>query len=214
VPAYLRPSGPIADRAVLTGDPGRAMMLAQELTKQPKMTNHARGLWGYTGTAADGEPLTVQATGIGAPSAAAVLRDLAELGLRRAVRVGTCVAADAELHLGDLLAVEEAMAHDGVSRALGRAGQALAPQIELAGLDGVLPARIASRDAEAGEGQAQAHDLQTAALFAVAGELGIPMGALLIVGTDADGRHLADADHDAAAKRAGRIAAAALSGLG
>src|SRR5689334_4527599 len=104
MPAYLRPSGPIADRAVLTGDPARAMMLAQELTEQPKMTNHARGLWGYTGTAPDGESLTVQATGIGAPSATAVLRDLADLGLQRAVRVGTCVAADPALHVGDLLA--------------------------------------------------------------------------------------------------------------
>jgi uridine phosphorylase len=214
VPAYLRPSGQIAGRAVLTGDPGRAMMLAQDLTEQPKMTNHARGLWGYTGTAPDGEPLTVQATGIGAPSAAAVLRDLAELGLRQAVRVGTCVASDPELAAGALLAVREAVAEDGVSRSLARAGQALAPQIELAGLDGVVPARITSRDVEAGEGQAQAHDLQTAALFALSGELGVRMGALLIVGTDAKGGRLADEDHDAAAKRAGRLAAAALSRLG
>jgi uridine phosphorylase len=214
VPAYLRPSGQIADRAVLTGDPGRAMMLAQELTEQPKMTNHARGLWGYTGTAPDGEPLTVQATGIGAPSAAAVLRDLAELGLRRAVRVGTCVASDPELPAGTLLAVREAVAEDGVSRSLARAGQALGPQIELAESDGVVAARISSRDVEAGEGQAQAHDLQTAALFALSGELGVRMGALLIIGTDAEGRRLADEAHDAAAKRAGRLAAAALSGLG
>ena len=28
----------------------------------PQMFNHARGLWGYTGVAADGEPLTVQST--------------------------------------------------------------------------------------------------------------------------------------------------------
>ena len=69
MPAYLRPSGPIAERAVLTGDPGRAMMLAQDLTEQPKMMNHARGLWGYTGTAPDGALLTVQATGMGGPSA-------------------------------------------------------------------------------------------------------------------------------------------------
>ena len=29
-------------------------MLAQELLEQPKMSNHARGLWGYTGAAPAG----------------------------------------------------------------------------------------------------------------------------------------------------------------
>ena len=213
VPAYLRPSGPIADRAVLTGDPGRAMMLAQDLTEQPKMTNHARGLWGYTGTAPDGELLTVQATGIGAPSAAAVLRDLAELGMGRAVRVGTCLATDPGLAAGTLLAVREAVADDGVSRSLGRAGQTLRPAIDLSGADSVVPAVIASHDVEVGTGPAPAHDLQTAALLAVAEELGLRMGALLLVGETAAGSRLGEEEYEAAVKRAGRIAAAALSGL-
>ena len=53
------------------------------------MFNHHRGLWGYTGTArADGEPLTIQATGMGGPSAAIVLHELIALGARRAIRVG------------------------------------------------------------------------------------------------------------------------------
>ena len=212
MPAYLRPSGPIAERAVLTGDPGRAMMLAQELTDQPKMTNHARGLWGYTGAGPDGGPLTVQSTGIGAPSAAAVLRDLAELGLRRAVRVGTCLAADPELAAGALLAVREAVADDGVSRSLGREGQTLRPAIDLAGADGVVPAPIASHDIEVATGSAPAHDLQTAALLAVADELGLRVGALLLVGESADGSRLGEEECEKAVRRAGRIAAAALSG--
>ena len=44
------------------------------------MFNHNRGLWGYTGAAADGRPLTVQSTGIGGPSAAIVLEELIALG--------------------------------------------------------------------------------------------------------------------------------------
>ncbi len=48
-------------------------MLAQELTVQPKMSNHARGLWGYWGVREDGAELTVQSTGTGGPSAALVL---------------------------------------------------------------------------------------------------------------------------------------------
>ncbi len=50
MPARLRPTAPIATDAILVGDPGRALMLAQELLAEPKMSNHARGLWGYTGS--------------------------------------------------------------------------------------------------------------------------------------------------------------------
>ena len=62
------------------------------------MFNHNRGLWGYTGEAADGELLTIQSTGMGGPSAAIVLEELCDLGLQRAIRVGTCGALQADLH--------------------------------------------------------------------------------------------------------------------
>src|SRR6478735_1322000 len=97
MPARLRPTAPIAADAILVGDPGRALMLAQALLEEPKMSNHARGLWGYTGGTAAGHRLSLQATGMGGPSAALVLADLAELGVRRAVRIGTCTAIAADL---------------------------------------------------------------------------------------------------------------------
>ena len=120
MPARLRPTAPIAADAVLVGDPGRALMLAQALLEQPKMSNHARGLWGYSGRTPDGEELTIQATGMGGPSAAIVLADLAELGVRRAIRVGTCSALAPGLEPGALLAVASAHAwRDGGARAGG-----------------------------------------------------------------------------------------------
>ena len=91
MPSRLRPTAPYAADAILVGDPGRALLLAQELLEQPKMCNHARGLWGYSGRTPRGDELTIQSTGIGGPSAALVLADLAELGVRRAIRVGSCV---------------------------------------------------------------------------------------------------------------------------
>ena len=65
------------------------------------MFNHRRGLWGYTGTAPDGEPLTIQSTGMGGPSAAIVVEELIALGARRLVRIGTCGALGGGLGLGD-----------------------------------------------------------------------------------------------------------------
>lgn len=127
---HLRPTAELAERVLLPGDPGRALALAQLLLEQPRMFNHHRGLWGYTGAAADGQLLTIQSTGMGGPSAAIVLHELIELGARRAIRVGTCGALDPALSLGDLLVVEEAIAADGASAALG-AGELTRPDARL-----------------------------------------------------------------------------------
>jgi uridine phosphorylase len=100
---HLHPTAPLAERVLLPGDPGRALMLAQSLLAEPRMFNHNRGLWGYSGEAADGRPLTIQATGMGGPSAAIVLSELLALGARRAIRVGTCGALASTRQLGELL---------------------------------------------------------------------------------------------------------------
>jgi uridine phosphorylase len=112
---------------LLPGDPGRALALAQVLIEQPRMFNHHRGLWGYTGPArADGLPLTIQSTGMGGPSAAIVLSELISLGAQRAIRVGTCGALSAGLSLGDLVIARESTCRDGASRALGEGERARA----------------------------------------------------------------------------------------
>ena len=123
---HLRPTAPLAERVLLPGDPGRALALAQTLLEEPRMFNHHRGLWGYTGAARDGEPLTIQATGMGGPSAAIVLTELIALGARRAIRVGTCGALDRSLALGDLVIARHAICGDGASRALGAGERACA----------------------------------------------------------------------------------------
>ncbi len=123
---HLRPTAELAERVLLPGDPGRALALAQSLLERPLMFNHHRGLWGYTGTATDGEPLTIQSTGMGGPSAAIVLSELIALGVRRAIRVGTCGALDPAVDLGDLVLARDALCLDGASRALGAGERASA----------------------------------------------------------------------------------------
>jgi uridine phosphorylase len=146
---HLRPAAELAERVLLPGDPGSALAVAQALLETPpKMFNHARGLWGYTGIAPDGEPLTVQATGMGGPSAAIVCEELIALGATRLVRIGTCGALDPELELGTLLAAASVLPGDGTSEALG-ADAPLAPDPELLErlvAAGARPATIASSD--------------------------------------------------------------------
>ena len=122
-PNHLRPATELAERVLLPGDPHRALFVAQELLEKPLMFNHARGLWGYTGLADDGEPLSIQSTGMGGPSAAIVCEELIALGARRLVRIGTCGALREDIELGALLAAVEALPADGASAALGADGR-------------------------------------------------------------------------------------------
>ncbi len=216
MPARLRPSAAIAADAVLVGDPGRALMLAQELLEQPRMSNHARGLWGYSGRTPEGDELTVQSTGIGGPSAAVVLYDLAELGLKRAVRVGTCSAGAPELALGEVLIVEEAVAADPLPGLL-KEGEAVRPEPALHAALGGAGRAVGVRSGDLAAvlfgdpPPATVRDLQTAALLAVAARLGIAAAALLVVTETAAGERIGDEPLEEAAKRAGRAAATALS---
>ena len=145
---HIRPKAELAERVLLPGDPHRALAVAQTLTEKPLMFNHARGLWGYTGTAADGELLTIQSTGMGGPSAAIVVEELIALGARRFVRIGTCGALSDELALGDVITAAEVIAADGASAALGADG-ALQPDPGLTAAlvaAGARPATVVSAD--------------------------------------------------------------------
>ena len=194
-PLHLHPTAPLAERVVLPGDPGRALLLAQSLLSEPKMFNHHRGLWGYTGEALDGRPLTIQSSGMGGPSTAIVIAELAEMGARTLVRAGTCGALVESLGLGDLLVVTEALAADGTSRALSGADR-VAPDPGL--LDRLLAARpgiangpVVSSDlfydsADGAEESwrdqgALAVEMETATLFALAARRELRAASVLLV---------------------------------
>jgi uridine phosphorylase len=223
MPRRLRPTAATAPDAILVGDPGRALLLAQELLEQPKMSNHARGLWGYYGITPSGRPLTIQSTGMGGPSATLVLDDLAELGVNRAVRVGTCVGLEAGTAPGDLLLVREAIAAGGSAGSLGvTAGTAVTPDPDLTeglaaelGADCLL-AVVASVDTHPptplADASVIAADMQTAPLLTRAATLKVGLAALLIVSELEDGGRLDKEDLEECEKRAGRAAADVLSG--
>jgi DeoD family purine-nucleoside phosphorylase len=226
---HVLPTAPLAERVLLPGDPGRALLLAQALLDEPKMFNHHRGLWGYTGEARDGRLLTIQSTGMGGPSAAIVIAELADLGARTLLRVGTCGALDASLELGELLVATEALSADGTSRALG-AGDRVAADAQLlerllhaAGPDGphgpVVSSDLFYDSPEGAEERwhaqgALAVEMEAATLFTLAARRGVRAGCALIVSdTVLPSRRRIDTEalHDAE-RRLGELAVAALSG--
>ncbi len=232
---HLRPTAPLAERVLLPGDPGRALALAQVLIEQPRMFNHHRGLWGYSGPAvADGQELTIQSTGMGGPSAAIVFEELIALGARRAIRVGTCGALAPDLTLGDLVLATEAIAGDGASRALGAGERVSAdPRLVSALAGAARPARSgavlstdlfydpASRGAASSRADgtvvdgAVAIEMESATLFALGVRYEVAVGCLLAVSDvfpePGVRRRIADDALLAAAERMGAAAVAALA---
>ena len=196
------------------------MEIATDLHAKPLMSNLSRGLWGYTGTTRDGLAVTVQSTGIGAPSAAVVVEELAGLGVERAVRIGTCVALDPHLQAGTVVVAGSALAGDGVSRALldGRPAAGAAGLTErVARACAAKPAIVATADLRSDprgtdrwlrEG-AVALDLTTAAVFAVGARAGIEVAAVLVVAETPSG-HAPDEVVDGASLGAARGAVRAL----
>ncbi len=79
----------LARLVILPGDPQRAAYIAENFLKHARLINDYRGLNAYTGTY-NGTRVSVATSGMGAPSAAIVVEELARLGADTIIRAGTC----------------------------------------------------------------------------------------------------------------------------
>ena len=142
---------------------------------------------------------------MGGPSAALVLGELAKLGVRRAIRIGTCAGRRPEPAAGELLLVERAIADGGSAPPLSgsRAGEAAAPDPALterlrrgARRTGARrrpsPASTSTPARGPAARRRRRADMQTVAVLARAGRSGIAAAAVLIVAESGRGAPLAD----------------------
>jgi 5'-methylthioadenosine phosphorylase/purine-nucleoside phosphorylase len=118
MPIHVRAEpGDYAEACLLPGDPLRAKYVAETFIDGAEQKNAERGMLGYTGTFA-GKPVSVQATGMGCPSAAIVIEELVQLGVKRLVRIGTCGGLQTDLALGDLIVALSAVPADSTAQHL------------------------------------------------------------------------------------------------
>ena len=118
MPIHVRAEpGEYAEACLLPGDPLRAKYIAETYLENPVQRNSERGMLGYTGEY-EGKPVSVQATGMGCPSAAIVIEELIQLGVKRLIRVGTCGGLQPDLELGDLIVAVTAVPADATARHL------------------------------------------------------------------------------------------------
>jgi DeoD family purine-nucleoside phosphorylase len=115
VPIHLRAEpGDYADAVLLPGDPLRAKYISETYLEDVKQVNGERGLLGYTGTW-EGQPVSVQGTGMGCPGATIVFEELIQLGCTKLMRVGTCGGLQAHHALGDLVVALTAIPFDATA---------------------------------------------------------------------------------------------------
>jgi DeoD family purine-nucleoside phosphorylase len=107
-----------APTVLLPGDPNRATWIAEKFDGGPgtaRQVNSHRGLLGYTGTY-KGVPVSVQTSGMGAPSISIVVEELLRLGVERFIRVGTCGGIGRGVKTGEIVIATAATPADGATR--------------------------------------------------------------------------------------------------
>lgn len=99
---------------ILPGDPKRCAKIADHFDNAVLVAD-SREYVTYTGTL-DGVKVSVTSTGIGGPSAAIAIDELAKCGAHTFIRVGTCGGMQEDVMGGDLVIANGAIRMEGTSR--------------------------------------------------------------------------------------------------
>ncbi len=105
----------IGKYVIMPGDPKRCEKIAAHF-HNPKLVADVRESTTYTGTL-EGVPVSVTSTGIGGPSAAIAIDELAKCGAHTFIRVGTCGGMQEDVMGGDIVIATGAVRMEGTSRA-------------------------------------------------------------------------------------------------
>ncbi len=100
--------------AVLPGDPGRVELLAEYLGEGAQFIASHREYTSWL-TRVGGAPILVCSTGMGGPSVAICLEELARMGVTHVIRVGTTGTIQERINLGDVIINKAAVRLDGTS---------------------------------------------------------------------------------------------------
>lgn len=106
--------GEVGRYVILPGDPKRCALIARYFD-DPVLVSDNREYVTYTGTL-DGVKVSVTSTGIGGPSAAIALEELAMCGADTFIRVGTSGGMDVDVKSGDLVVANGAIRMEGTSK--------------------------------------------------------------------------------------------------
>lgn len=108
----VRP-GEVAPVALLCGSPGRVERISRRLDDNRSFGGD-RGFPVFTG-AYNGRPVSVASSGMGCPSVAVAVEELAQAGARTFLRLGSCASLHPAAPIGSLLLATAAVRDEGTS---------------------------------------------------------------------------------------------------
>ena len=103
-----------AKYVILPGDPGRVEKIAQFLD-EPRFLAQNREYTTWIGTL-EGAPVLVMSTGMGGPSTAIAVEELAALGVETFIRIGTAGGMQTEVIGGDVVIATGSIRMEGTTR--------------------------------------------------------------------------------------------------
>lgn len=121
--------GEVGSVALLPGDPFRVPFVAEFLTdvKDVAHNREHRTMTGYY----KGKLITATSTGMGCPSTAIAVEELARVGVTSLIRVGSSAALQPGIEPGDLLVSEGSLRNDGTTAAYVHAGYPAVPDVSI-----------------------------------------------------------------------------------
>ena len=121
--------GEVSTVALLPGDPFRVPLVAEYL-EDAREVAHTREHRTMLGTY-KGRSVTVTSTGMGCPSTAIAVEELARVGVASFIRVGSTAALQPGIDPGDLIVSEGAFRNDGTTDMYVPKGYPAVPDLEL-----------------------------------------------------------------------------------
>jgi purine-nucleoside phosphorylase len=108
--------GDIAPLVLLPGDPLRAKWIAETFLDDARCYTEVRGMYGYTGSW-QGQPVSVQGSGMGQPSMAIYATELfREYDVRSIIRVGSAGALTEKVGIRDIVIASGACTDSSMNR--------------------------------------------------------------------------------------------------
>ncbi|EMA46142.1 nucleoside phosphorylase [Halococcus saccharolyticus] len=197
-PHLLVESGELHDVALLPGDPGRVDRIAGHCEESEVVAENRE--YKIVNARYEGSPVTICSTGIGCPSAAIAVEELANVGVESLIRVGTTGALQADIEVGDVVVATGAAKDEGTTERYERDTVPAVPDYDV--LSGLVEAAgtrsepvhvgpIASDDAFYAETDEYIEaweragvlsvEMEAAAIFTLARRKGLRAGALCTV---------------------------------
>ncbi|WP_339104862.1 nucleoside phosphorylase [Haloterrigena salinisoli] len=113
-PHLLVDDGDVTDRVLVPGDPGRVDRIADHCDEAETVAQNRE--YKVVNATYEGQALTICSTGIGCPSAAIAVEELANVGVETLVRVGTIGALQSGIEIGDMIVANGAAKNEGTTK--------------------------------------------------------------------------------------------------